>query len=111
MLIWTTQGGPPYSPLGGPYRRTNHDNFHVHGFRDEGATTTPFDMAVRNGLDRFHLAMAVIDRVPGLLDRAAHARQHFCDRLIEHDLYVREHGEDMRDIRAWLWPRLSAKAG
>jgi len=103
--------GYPYLIHRLTYRRTNHDNVHVHGFRDEGTTTTPFDMAVRNGLDRFHLAMAVIDRVPGLLDRAAHARQHFCDRLIEHDLYVREHGEDMPDIRDWAWPCPPAEAG
>ena len=86
------------------YRRTNHDNFHVHGFREEGTTTTPFDMAVRNQLDRFHLAMAAIDRVPGLADRFGHAKQHFRDRLAEHARYVCTHGEDMPDIQAWVWP-------
>lgn len=86
------------------YRRTNHANFHVHGFREEGTTTTPFDMAVRNHLDRFHLAIAVIDRLPGLVDRYGHAKQFFRDRLIEHTLYVRAQGEDMPDIRDWTWP-------
>jgi len=86
------------------YRRTNHDNFHVHGFRDEGTTTTPFDMVVLNRLDRFHLAMAVIERVPGLVDRAGRAAQYCRDRLIEHDRYIRQHGEDLPEIRDWTWP-------
>lgn len=96
--------GYPYLIHRLTYRRTNHDNFHVHGFRDEGATTTPFDMVVRNQLDRFHLAMAVIDRVPGLIDRAGHVHQHCRDRLIEHGRYICEHGEDMPEIRDWAWP-------
>jgi len=86
------------------YSRANHDNIHVHGFQEEGTTTTPFDMAVLNELDRFHLAMAVIDRVPGLGVAGAKAKQHFRDRLTEHRHYVREHGEDMPEIAGWVWP-------
>jgi len=95
--------GYPYLIHRLSYRRTNHSNFHVHGFREEGTTTTPFDMAVRNKLDRFHLAMAVIDQVPGLIGSASHAKQHFRDRLLEHSFYVCEHGEDMPEIRNWAW--------
>jgi xylulose-5-phosphate/fructose-6-phosphate phosphoketolase len=87
------------------YRRTNHTNFHVRGFQEEGTTTTPFDMVVCNELDRFHLAMEVIDRVPGLLDIAAYAKQHFRDRLAAHRAYVEENGEDMPEIRDWTWSR------
>jgi len=86
------------------YNRANHGNFHVHGFQEEGTTTTPFDMVVRNKLDRFHLAMDVIDRVPGLADTAAHAKQAFRDKLIDHHLYIAGHGEDMPEIRNWNWP-------
>jgi len=86
------------------YRRENHANMHVHGFIEEGTTTTPFDMAVRNRLDRFHLALAAIDHVPGLGERAAHARQWLRDRLVAHTAYVTEHGEDMPEIRDWRWP-------
>ena len=92
------------------YRRTNHPNIHVRGFKEEGTTTTPFDMVVLNDLDRFHLAMDVIDRVPGLLETAAHAKQAFRDRLIEHALYVKRYGEDMPDIQAWSWPYKTAAA-
>jgi xylulose-5-phosphate/fructose-6-phosphate phosphoketolase len=86
------------------YRRSNHQNFHVHGYREEGTTTTPFDMVVRNGIDRYHLVAAVIDRVPTLSDRAAYAKQRIRDRLIEHTRYIAEHGDDMPDIRDWRWP-------
>ncbi|HEX5829799.1 MAG TPA: phosphoketolase family protein [Gemmatimonadaceae bacterium] len=86
------------------YRRSNHQNFHVHGYREEGTTTTPFDMVVRNGIDRYHLVAAVIDRVPTLSDRAAYAKQRIRDRLIEHTQYIAEHGDDMPDIRDWRWP-------
>ncbi|CAN5266197.1 phosphoketolase family protein [soil metagenome] len=86
------------------YRRTNHGNIHVRGFKEEGTTTTPFDMVVSNDLDRFHLAMDVIDRVPGLVDVAAHAKQTFRDALIAHHAYVRTYGEDMPEIRDWGWP-------
>ena len=94
------------------YDRANHANFHVHGFKEEGTTTTPFDMVVRNDLDRFHLAMDVIDRVPGLGATAAHAKQAFRDKLIDHHLYVTRHGEDMPEIRDWSWPYdTAAEAG
>ena len=88
------------------YRRTNHHNLHVRGYKEEGTTTTPFDMAVKNELDRFHLVIDVIERVPGLKVRGAHLRQQMEQRLIEHDQYIREHGEDMPEIRDWRWPSL-----
>jgi xylulose-5-phosphate/fructose-6-phosphate phosphoketolase len=75
----------------------------VRGFKEKGTTTTPFDMVVMNDLDRFHLVMDVIDRVPSLGYRAASLRQHMCDKLTEHRAYVREHGEDMPEIRKWVW--------
>jgi xylulose-5-phosphate/fructose-6-phosphate phosphoketolase len=86
------------------YRRTNHDNFHVRGYKEEGTTTTPFDMVVLNDLDRFHLAIDVIDRVPRLARIGAHAKEAMRDRLIEHKLYIAEHGDDMPGIRDWKWP-------
>jgi xylulose-5-phosphate/fructose-6-phosphate phosphoketolase len=86
------------------YRRTNHDNIHVRGYKEEGTTTTPFDMAVLNDLDRFHLAIDVIDRVPGLAAVAAHQRQALRDKLIEHRLYVYSHGDDMPEVKDWRWP-------
>jgi xylulose-5-phosphate/fructose-6-phosphate phosphoketolase len=85
------------------YRRTNHVNFHVHGYKEEGTTTTPFDMTVLNDLDRFHLAGNAIDRVPRLRNTAAHLQQHLRDQPIAHRLYVTEHGEDMPEIRDWRW--------
>ena len=85
------------------YRRTNHGQLHVRGYKEEGTTTTPFDMAVLNDLDRFHLAGDVIDRVPSLGSRAATVKQHLRDRLTEHRAYVTEHGEDMPEIRDWRW--------
>ncbi len=85
------------------YRRTNHANLHVRGFKEEGTTTTPFDMVARNDLDRFHLAIDVIDRVPGLASVGAYAKQAFRHRLIEHRRYILEHGEDPPDIRDWHW--------
>jgi xylulose-5-phosphate/fructose-6-phosphate phosphoketolase len=86
------------------YRRANHANLHVHGYMEEGTTTTPFDMVVLNRLDRFHLAIDVIDRVPGLGSAAAHVKQHFADALIEHRQYVVRHGVDMPEISGWSWP-------
>jgi xylulose-5-phosphate/fructose-6-phosphate phosphoketolase len=86
------------------YRRTNHQNLHVRGYKEEGSTTTPFDMVVRNDLDRFHLVQDVIDRVPSLGSRAAHVRQRMDEKLIDHHAYTREHGEDMLEIRNWQWP-------
>ncbi len=86
------------------YRRTNHDNLHVRGYKEEGTTTTPFDMVVLNDLDRFHLAGDVIDRVPALGYRAAYLKQMLRDKLLDHKAYTREHGEDMPEIRDWTWP-------
>ncbi|WP_425265197.1 phosphoketolase family protein [Abditibacterium utsteinense] len=85
------------------YRRTNHRNIHVRGYKEEGTTTTPFDMCVLNDLDRFHLAMDVIDRVPGLCSRAAYFKQMLRDKLLEHHAYIRQHGEDKPEIRDWKW--------
>lgn len=86
------------------YNRANHAGLHVHGYQEEGTTTTPFDMLVMNELDRFHLAIAAIDRLPELGSDASRARQRFRDRLIAHAAYIREHGEDMPKIRDWRWP-------
>ncbi len=86
------------------YRRTNHPNFHVRGYKEEGTTTTPFDMVMLNDLDRFHLVMDVIDRVPGLGARAAHVRQRMVDERLRHRQYTRDHGQDSPDIVNWVWP-------
>jgi len=86
------------------YRRTNHDNLHVRGYKEEGTTTTPFDMVMLNDLDRFHLVMDVIDRVPGLGERAAELRQRMVDERLRHRAYTREHGDDPPDVRDWTWP-------
>ncbi len=85
------------------YRRTNHDQLHVRGYKEEGTTTTPFDMCVRNEIDRLHLAIDVIDRVPKLETTGAHLRQELRNKLIDHWRYVRAHGEDMPEIRDWRW--------
>jgi xylulose-5-phosphate/fructose-6-phosphate phosphoketolase len=85
------------------YRRTNHNNIHVRGFKEEGTTTTPFDMVVLNELDRFHLVGDVIDRVPGLGSRAAYTKQFLRDKLLDHKAYIHKHGEDMPEIRNWKW--------
>ena len=85
------------------YRRTNHHNLHVRGFKEEGTTTTPFDMVVLNDLDRFHLVADVIDRVPALGPRAVDAGQAIRNKLIEHKQYIARHGEDMPEIRNWRW--------
>ena len=87
------------------YRRTNHANLHVRGYKEEGTTTTPFDMVVLNSLDRFHLVMDVANRVPALQPRAAHIKQRMRDRLSAHTAYILEHGEDMPEIRDWTWPQ------
>jgi xylulose-5-phosphate/fructose-6-phosphate phosphoketolase len=86
------------------YRRHNHDNLHVRGYKEEGTTTTPFDMTVMNDLDRFHLAGDVIARVPGLASKAEHVKLALRDHLIEHKLYVARYGIDMPEIRDWQWP-------
>ena len=86
------------------YRRTNHANLHVRGYKEEGTVTTPFDMVVRNDLDRFHLVMDVIDRVPGLGSRAASLRQEMEDRRVVARAYAREHGEDPPEVTDWAWP-------
>jgi xylulose-5-phosphate/fructose-6-phosphate phosphoketolase len=86
------------------YRRHGHDNLHVRGYKEEGTTTTPFDMVMLNDLDRFHLVMDVIDRVPGLSQQAGRLRQSMEDERLRHRLYTREHGEDAPDVRDWVWP-------
>ena len=86
------------------YRRTNHDNLHVRGYKEEGTTTTPFDMTVLNDMDRFHLAGDVVDRVPRLGNVGAHFKQLLRDRLIDHHQYICEHGDDMPEIKNWKWP-------
>jgi xylulose-5-phosphate/fructose-6-phosphate phosphoketolase len=89
------------------YRRTNHDNLHVRGYKEEGTITTPFDMTVLNDLDRFHLAMDAIDRLPRTGDKGVYVKQQLEDKLIEHNLYIREHGQDMPEVRNWEWDDVS----
>jgi xylulose-5-phosphate/fructose-6-phosphate phosphoketolase len=86
------------------YRRTNHKNLHVRGYKEEGTTTTPFDITVLNDLDRYHLVADVADRVPKLSSRAAHLKQLVRDKLVEHHEYIRRNGQDMPEIRNWKWP-------
>jgi xylulose-5-phosphate/fructose-6-phosphate phosphoketolase len=86
------------------YKRANHANFHVHGYREEGTTTTPFDMTVLNELDRFHLAGAAVDWIPRLRTVSAHLKQFLRNKLVEHKQYICEHGEDLPEIRDWKWP-------
>jgi xylulose-5-phosphate/fructose-6-phosphate phosphoketolase len=86
------------------YRRTNHGNLHVRGYKEEGTTTTPFDMVMLNDLDRFHLVIDVIDRIPGLGARAAHVRQLMVDRRIECRAFTRREGEDPPEVAGWRWP-------
>jgi xylulose-5-phosphate/fructose-6-phosphate phosphoketolase len=86
------------------YRRTNHPNLHVRGYKEEGTTTTPFDMVMLNDLDRFHLVIDVIDRVPGLGSRAAHVRQEMVDARLRARIHTREHGEDAPEVADWTWP-------
>jgi len=86
------------------YRRANHRNLHVRGYKEEGTTTTPFDMVMLNDLDRFHLVMDVLDRVPGLSESCGRLRQEMSDRRLRARAYTREHGEDDPEIRDWVWP-------
>jgi len=87
------------------YRRTNHDNIHVRGYKEEGTITTAFDMTVLNDLDRFHLVMDSIDRLPQCAERGLYLRQQLADKLIEHRQYICEHGVDLPEIQNWLWPQ------
>ncbi|MBY3086031.1 phosphoketolase family protein [Rhizobium laguerreae] len=96
--------GYPYLIHRLTYKRTNHRNIHVRGFIEEGTTTTPFDMTVLNELDRFHLAIEAIERVPGLKEKAGEALAAFRRKLAKHHDYVREYGEDMPEVRNWKWP-------
>jgi xylulose-5-phosphate/fructose-6-phosphate phosphoketolase len=86
------------------YRRTNHSNLHVRGYKEEGTTTTPFDMVMLNDLDRFHLVIDVLDRVPGLAEREAQLWQDMVDARLRARAWTREHGEDDPDVRGWRWP-------
>jgi xylulose-5-phosphate/fructose-6-phosphate phosphoketolase len=86
------------------YRRTNHHNLHVRGYKEEGTTTTPFDMVMLNDLDRYHLVIDVIDRVPGLTDQAGRLRQEMVDARLSARAWTRDHGDDRPDVRDWVWP-------
>jgi xylulose-5-phosphate/fructose-6-phosphate phosphoketolase len=86
------------------YRRTNHRNLHVRGYKEEGTTTTPFDMVVRNDMDRYHLVADVFDRTPQLRARAAYAKQELQNKLIDHRAYIARYGDDLPEIRDWKWP-------
>ena len=92
------------------YRRTNHHNIHVRGYKEEGSTTTPFDMVVRNDLDRYHLVGDVIDRVPKLGPSAVYVKQAIRGKLVEHKRYIAEHGTDMPEVRDWRWPNPREKS-
>lgn len=85
------------------YRRTNHQNIHVRGYKEEGTVTTPFDMTVLNELDRFHLVMDTIDRLPQTGDTGIYVKQQLEDKLLEHKLFIARRGEDLPDIRNWTW--------
>jgi xylulose-5-phosphate/fructose-6-phosphate phosphoketolase len=85
------------------YRRRNHHNLHVRGYKEEGTTTTPFDMVVRNDLDRYHLAEDVIDRLPNLPGNVAYIKQDLREKLIEHKQYVTTYGDDLPEVKEWRW--------
>jgi xylulose-5-phosphate/fructose-6-phosphate phosphoketolase len=86
------------------YRRANHANFHVRGYKEEGTTTTPFDMVMLNNLDRYHLVTDVIDRIPGLATKATSTRQLMIDRRNEAKAWTRAHGDDHPEVAEWVWP-------
>ena len=86
------------------YRRNGHSNIHARGYIEEGSTSTPFDMVVVNQLDRFNLAIDVIDRVPKLQKIGAHVRQKLVDKLVEHEQYISQVGDDMPEVKNWKWP-------
>jgi xylulose-5-phosphate/fructose-6-phosphate phosphoketolase len=86
------------------YRRHNHDNIHVRGYKEEGTTTTPFDMVVLNNLDRYQLALDAIQRIPRLRDQMEKATARYWSTMERHKLYVSEHGEDMPEVQNWRWP-------
>ena len=90
------------------YRRAGHANLHVRGYKEEGTTTTPFDMTVLNDLDRYHLAMDVIDRVPRLRVVGASVKQSLRDKLTEHRQYVEKYGDDLPEVQNWRWPQHEA---
>ncbi|HKB92960.1 MAG TPA: phosphoketolase family protein, partial [Gaiellaceae bacterium] len=92
------------------YRRTNHDNIHVRGYKEEGTTTTPFDMVMLNDLDRYHLVIDAIDRLPGVAERAGHLRQEMVDARLRARAYAREHGEDAPEVSGWTWRPEAATA-
>jgi xylulose-5-phosphate/fructose-6-phosphate phosphoketolase len=85
------------------YKRHNHEQLHVRGYQEEGSTTTPFDMAVLNRIDRFHLVADVIGLVPGLAARAAYVHQTIRDKLVEHQEFITRHGRDMPEVAEWRW--------
>jgi xylulose-5-phosphate/fructose-6-phosphate phosphoketolase len=86
------------------YRRHNHDNLHVRGYKEEGTITTPFDMTVLNDMDRFHLAMDAVNRLPQTGSEGTYLKQQLNDKLVEHSRYIRRHGQDMPEVREWIWP-------
>jgi xylulose-5-phosphate/fructose-6-phosphate phosphoketolase len=88
------------------YRRPNHDNFHVRGYKEEGTITTPFDMTVLNELDRFHLVIDAIDRLPQTGAQGIYLKEQLRDKLVEHRRYIRQNGEDMPEVRNWKWASL-----
>ena len=92
------------------YKRRGHDNFHVRGFKEEGTTTTPFDMCVLNEIDRYHLVATVIDSLPALGSRVAYVKQALMRKLHQHHDYIREHGDDLPEVRDWKWPARAAQS-
>ena len=93
------------------YRRANHDNIHVRGYKEEGTITTPFDMTVLNDMDRFHLVMDTIDRVPQAREKGIHLKQLLRDKLVEHKEYIDKYGQDLPEVRNWKWGAVDTGAG